>query len=194
MTPPPKSPRRSCLYSWASAPRAAGILLCLSACIPAFSASQRAPEPPPEYHVKAAFLLNFTRFVEWPPEAFPNDESPFGVCVAGNDPFGGVLDAIFEGETANSRPVAIHRIKGEVPKACHLLFIGASENHPGGLLAGLPPGVLTIGEEEPFIRAGGVIAFVVEKRRVRFDINQTAARKAALKISSRLLSIARTVE
>jgi hypothetical protein len=148
-----------------------------------------------EYEVKAAFLLNFIKFIDWPASAFANSGSPVAICILGNDPFGHALDQVVEGETVNGRKVALQRIKRAPPaKSCQVLFIAKSEKDTlKTILPGLGPGVLTVGEEDSFLRAGGMIAFVIENRRVRFDINQAAAEAAALKLSSKLLSVARAV-
>ena len=148
-----------------------------------------------EYQVKAAFLLNFTKFVEWPPSAFDAADSPIAICVLGDDPFGNALDQIVAGEVVNGRKVVVRRIKRTpAPKSCQVLFVSRPEKEVLSILSGLGPGVLTVGEGESFVRDGGMIAFVVENRRVRFGINQTAAETAGLKLSSKLLNVARSVE
>jgi len=154
---------------------------------------QAAAQQASEYQVKAAFLLNFTKFVDWPPAAFADPNAPFTICVLGDDPFGTVLDQIVEGEKVNERRLAVRRIHGKETAGCQELFVTSSEKDVRHMLANLGPGVLTIGEGEDFIRDGGIIAFVVEHRRVRFDINQSAAANADLRLSSKLLSVARTV-
>jgi hypothetical protein len=99
------------------------------------------------------------------------------------------------GEVVNRRKVAAQRIKrAPPPKSCQVLFAGGSEKDLSKILPGLGPGVLSVGEGETFLRDGGMIAFVVENRRVRFEINRTAADNAGIKLSSRLLSVAKSVE
>jgi len=148
-----------------------------------------------EYPVKAAFLLNFTKFIEWPPAAFGDAASPIAICILGDDPFGSSLTQIVEGEVVNGRKVAIQRVKrAPAPKACHVLFAGASEKDVAKILPALGSGVLTVGEGEGFLREGGMIAFVIENRRVRFVINQTLAENAGLTLSSKLLNVAKAVE
>jgi hypothetical protein len=154
-----------------------------------------AVDEPTEYQVKAAFLLNFTKFAEWPAAAFAAPDSPIAICILGDDPFGGALDQMVAGEVVNRRKVATLRIKrAPPPKSCQVLFAGGSENDLPKILPGLGPGVLTVGEGETFMRGGGMIAFVLENRRVRFEINQTAAENAGIKLSSRLLNVAKSVE
>jgi hypothetical protein len=154
-----------------------------------------AMDGPLEYQVKAAFLLNFTKFVEWPSTAFAAADSPIAICVLGNDPFGKALDQIVAEEVVGGRKVVVRRIKeAPTPHACQALFVNGTGKEVLSDLSGLGPGVLTIGEGEGFVRHGGMIAFVVENRRVRFGINETAAEAAGLKLSSKLLNVARSVK
>jgi|SRR5665213_555845 len=171
--------------------RVAGVLWLLAS--PA--ASRAVEEPSLEYRVKAAFLLNFTKFIEWPTYAFANDAAPISICIVGEDPFGRVLDEVVNGETVNSRRLIVRRIRQTpIEGACHVLFFDRMEKDTADLLANLKPGVLTVGQGDAFIRGGGVIAFVIENRRVRFDIDQSAAAKAELKMNAKLLNVARFVE
>jgi hypothetical protein len=151
-----------------------------------------AAEPQPiEYQVKAAFLLNFTRFVAWPQA---DDADPaISICILGDDPFGDMLDQIVAGESLKGRKLTVRRLKRPVPASCQVVFIGRTEPDIPALLASTPPGVLTVGEGDTFLRDGGMIAFVIDNRRVRFDINQSAAAKAGLRMSSKLLNVARSV-
>jgi hypothetical protein len=157
-----------------------------------------------EYQVRAAFLLNFTRFIEWPPSAFADGDSPMAICILGDDPFGNIIDQLVSGELVGGRKIVVRRIGNPpLPQTCQVLYIRKTENgnaeaaRSGKELSGnLPtggPGVLTVGEGNAFVREGGMIAFILDTRRVRFDINQTAAENAGLKLSARLLSVARTV-
>jgi len=148
-----------------------------------------------EYQVKAAFLLNFTKFVEWPASAFEAANSPIAICILGEDPFGAALDQIVAGEVVNGRSLAVQRLKRPpMPKSCQTLFISRADKEPPKIRSSFGPGVLTVGEGESFLHDGGMIAFVIENRRVRFSINQSAAENAGLKLSSKLLSVARSVE
>ena len=156
-----------------------------------------SPAEPPrsEYDVKAAFLLNFTKFVEWPPESFADTNSPISICILGKDPFGHTLDDIVQGETVNGRKLAVRRI-AQMPASneCQVVYVATNDHETGRGLANLGAGVLTVGDGESFIRDGGMIAFIVQNRRVRFDIKQSAADNAGLKLSSKLLSVARSVQ
>jgi hypothetical protein len=150
-------------------------------------------QPSLEYQVKAAFLLNFTKFIEWPPSALPPN-APFSICILGGDPFGGALDRIVEGETVNGRKLAVERIQRQQSHSCQIVFVDRSQKDMSKVLTGFGRGVLTVGEGIDFIRDGGMIAFVIENRRVRFDVNMPAAANVGLRISSKLLNVARSVE
>ena len=147
-----------------------------------------------EYDVKAAFLLNFTKFIEWPADAFADSNSPFAICIIGQDPFGSALDDVLKGETVAGRNIAIRRISDiPEPKSCQMVFTTEAGKEAVAGLRRLGQGVLTVGEGENFVREGGIIGFVIDNRRVRFDINRTAAEAAGLKVSSKLFTVARVV-
>jgi hypothetical protein len=153
--------------------------------------SAAAQEVSLEYRVKAAYLFNLTRFVDWPASAFANEPS-FTVCVAETNPFGPVLSSTLAGETASGRAFA-SRVVGGDAASCHILFIprGVSPTPYLRRLGAAP--VLTVGESPKFINQGGMVNFVLEDGRVRFEVNPQAAAKSQLKISSRLLQLARVV-
>lgn len=147
-----------------------------------------------EYEVKAAFLLNFTKFIVWPPDAFADPHSPLAICVLGDDPFGNALDEMIKGEAVNGHALTVQRIRHiPEPKACQVLYFETSQREAEKVLADVSPGILTVGEGDKFLRDGGVIAFIVQDRRVRFDINQGAAARARLMLSSRLMMVARSI-
>jgi len=146
-----------------------------------------------QYRIKAAFLLNFTKFVDWPPAEWP-DSRAFAICILGDDPLGLALEKITAGETVNGRKLNVLRIDESFRKPCQVLFVSKSEKDYSQILANAQRGVLTVGEEDVFLHNGGMIAFVVENRQVRFDVDLTPAAKAGLKISSKLLNVARSVE
>jgi hypothetical protein len=178
------------------APRVSRYSIPVVCCITSlFHPATAADEQSLEYQVKAAFVLNFTKFTEWPSSAFPAANSPFAICILGEDPFGGALDQIIQGEAIGGHRMAVQRIKrGSRPQGCQVLFIGQTEKDTGMVLADLGAGVLTVGEGDSFLRDGGMISFIIENRRTRFDINLAAAENAGLKLSSRLLSVARSVK
>lgn len=145
-----------------------------------------------EYQVKAAFLFNFTRFVEWPPAPEPPAGTPAYICVLGDDPFGKDLERAVKDKQVRGRNVEIKRSAQLAQLGdCPLLFIGASEEHRLdwilGELKGKP--VLTVGELDGFAKHGGMVGFKIESRRVRFEINVGAAEAVGLKLSSQLLKV-----
>lgn len=144
-----------------------------------------------EFQVKAAFLFNFTKFVQWPVSAFSDANSPFVICIIGNDPFGRALDDIVEGESVNGHKIDVQRIT-DTPQSCHVLY-GAENVMPPWSTAPAA-GILTVGERESILAHGAVIGFVLDNGRVRFDISLKAAARQGLKLSSKLLSVARSVE
>jgi hypothetical protein len=147
-----------------------------------------------EYELKAAYLLNFARFVQWPSGAFAGPASPINICILGEDPFGQTLDHLVAGESIEGRKVSVERTR-KVPteKTCQILFIGKSESE-GSQVAEVGPGVLTVSDRSGFLKQGGMIEFVLDGHRVRFDINQRAASAASINISARLLTVARVVK
>jgi hypothetical protein len=149
--------------------------------------------PALEYRVKAAFLLNFAKFVEWPEPDPAAAEPPIVICVVGEDPLGPALDQVVQGESVGARHITVERLPKAVQGKCHVAFIPRSEKDVPRTLEVLGPGVLTVGDEDGFLRDGGMIAFVIESRRVRFDVNQAAVRNGSIRLSSRLLGVARFV-
>ena len=154
-------------------------------------AAERAPT---EYEVKAVFLFNFAKFVTWPPEAFPSAESPVVIGVLGEDPFGQGLERLAAELRVQGRPLRVVRGHTAAELArCHVLYISASErDRTGQILAALRQAgstALTVGETEGFLGAGGVIRFLVEQNKVRFEISADAAARSRLAISSKLLSL-----
>lgn len=158
----------------------------------AFGQNAEASTQLREYDVKAAFLLNFTRFVDWPPLPRARAAAPFAICIAGDDPFGDSLTRLIAGESVTRRPLVVKRPRGDF-NGCQVLFIPASQSSQSAILAQAGPDVLTVGESSDFLRDGGMIRFVLEDRRVKFDINRAAVNKSMLKMSSHLLGAARMV-
>ena len=149
-----------------------------------------------EYQVKALFLYNFINFVDWPADSSFNSSPTANICIVGEDPFGESLDDI-RGETAKGKKLAIKFYRPyDEPRGCHLLFIPASEkNHTGRILKSIrETGVLTVADTEESARQGAVIGFFIEQKKVRFAVNTEAARRAGLKISAKLLRLARIVK
>jgi hypothetical protein len=149
-----------------------------------------------ERGVKAAFLYKFLGFIEWPPEAFPQPDSPFVIGVIGADTVAAELAQIAAGRTVNNRPVTVKKItNGEPFSELHMLFIGRSESARQAQLlrtAQQHP-IVTVTETEGALAQGSVINFRVADGRVRFDVSVVAAEKSDLKLSSRMLSVASSV-
>lgn len=153
-----------------------------------------AENAPTEYQVKSAFIYNFVKFVDWPREAFARDDSPFIIGILGTDVFGGELERIVGPKSINQRRLKIEHLQpGDDLRHCHVLFVAPSEEKKLNQI--FPPlkdrPVLTIGETPNFARAGGVIGFIIEDGKVRFEINVDAARRSHLFIQSALLNLAR---
>lgn len=148
-----------------------------------------------EYPLKAAFLYNFVKFVEWPADAFAGERSPLTVCVYGTDPFGDTLDNVVRGESVGERGLIVQRPDAlDDLRDCHVLFVSRSERSRLSEVLARVQGepVLTVGDTDGFLKAGGVINFVLEENKVRFLINPEAAGRSGLKISSKLLRLAKS--
>ena len=156
----------------------------------------RAQDSHSEYQVKAAYLFNFLKFVEWPEGAFADPLAPIVIGIVGDDPFEDALPQVVVGKTVQGRDLVIRKYRvGEDLRTSHILFISASEKRRlPQLLAGLRgSNVLTVADFEGFLEEGGMIQLFSENNRVRFAINVDAAVRAKLKLSSKLLSLARVV-
>jgi hypothetical protein len=176
---------------------ARGLLLGLALVLAAAPATLALAEPQGvgEYKVKAAFLYNFTKFVEWPDRAFPDAAAPFVVAVLGDDPFGDALD-VLKGKTAQGRPIVVRRAASlDALGHFHLLFIASSEK--SRLWSVLPAAeamhALTVGDAPRFLSQGGIIQLVRDGDRIGFEVNLDASGRAGLKISSKLLGLAKAV-
>ena len=150
-----------------------------------------------EYEVKAAYVFNFANFVTWPASAFASPTSPVVIGVAGDGPLEEPLVRMIRGETINGRPVVVRRVaRTDEMKPCHILFVGANESrqHARSLTELRNSPVLTVGEAEDFLISGGMVRLVVtNNNRVVFDVNLDAASRAGVRLSARLLMVARRV-
>lgn len=149
---------------------------------------------PTEYQVKAAFLYNFAKFVEWPEDVLTDSNDPIVIGVFGNDPFGMDLDETIKGKTVKNRELVIRRFHQiQELEFCHILFIGSPEKK--SLFSILERSeklcILTVGETEDFTRYGGMIKFMIVENKVRFEINVESIDQAGLKISSKILKLAK---
>jgi hypothetical protein len=149
-----------------------------------------------EYQVKAAFLYNFAKFVEWPPSGFRDATAPLQICILGRDPFGQALRDIVSAKTVNGRKFEIdYLVDMQLARACHILFIASSEkDRVKQILESMRGTVaLTVSDTEGFAEQGGMIDFLLDNGRVLFEVNRNAAEQAGLKISSKLLGVAKVV-
>jgi hypothetical protein len=150
-----------------------------------------------EAEVKSAFVFNFLLYVDWPKSAFPDDGAPYVVAVLGGDGFGGQLERTLEGKTAQGRPVKVRKVAEAAEAAgAHVVLLPKQETDRRpeliGAFAGRP--VLLVTESEGLARKGAACNFVVEEQRVRLEVNVGATEKAGLRMSAKLLKIARRVD
>jgi hypothetical protein len=149
--------------------------------------------PPTEYQIKAAYLFNFAKFVQWPEPSSANPSSPMIFGVLGDNVFQDDLEKTIHGKAINQHPLEFREFHSVAEATnCQILFISPSEvkRLPEILQNLRGTGVLTVSEMDHFVEAGGMINFVIEEKKVRFQINNEAAKKAGLQISSKLLSLA----
>src|ERR1043166_3374314 len=149
-----------------------------------------------ENSVKAAYLAKFVLFIEWPPTAFASSNSPLTLCIAGEDPFGPVLDKAVSDQRVGNRAMVVVRPKviGR-DSGCHVLYVGVAEKLPSSIVGAMHSnGVLTVSDGRGPASAAAVINFVIKDNRVRFDIDEDAAARNGLTISSKLLSLALNVK
>lgn len=150
-----------------------------------------------EYTIKAAFLYHFSSYVEWPAEAFADEAKPFVIGVIQTNPFGSALDQIAQTKTVGGRPIVVRKVtSAEQVAGCHILFVPAIVDAAGSApalqeAARLP--VLTVGETDDFMRRGGEVQFYLEGNKIRFAFKTDAVAKKKLKVSSKLLSLAKIV-
>jgi hypothetical protein len=147
----------------------------------------------PEYQLKAVFLFNFARFVDWPPKVFVAPDAPLVIGVLGEDPFGAYLDETVRRESVNGHPLIVQRYRrtNEV-RVCHVLFISRSEGDRLEQIFTALRGrnVLTVGDTDDFIVRGGMIRLGTESKKIRMHVNTSAAKAADLTLSAKLLRVA----
>jgi hypothetical protein len=152
-------------------------------------------QKPNEYQVEAAYLYNFARFVEWPAKG-TNAPGAFTICILGEDPFGPALETTLAGETIGNQRVAARRISSpQMSGDCQILFISSSEaNRLNKVIEALDKSaILTVSEIPHFSQRRGMIQFVLEEDRIRFEVNLTATQRVGLTLSSELLKVATVV-
>lgn len=166
-------------------------LLCWAFC-PTYVLAQAATDD----RVKAAYIFNFAKFIEWPPQVFTAKESPMNFCVLGRSPVVDELDSSIGGKSVNGHTIMVKHLHGpDEIKDCHLIFLAASAGKQQQKLIEAAKGtpVLLVAETPGFARSGGTINFITESGRLLFEVNINAAESAHLKISSKLLALARIV-
>jgi hypothetical protein len=171
------------------------LLLLAHSMVPRIAAGQE--DSTGEYELKAAMLYNLTHFVEWPASAYPDPQAPLLLCILGKDPFGSILTSTLLKKTVNGRPVLLlHPQNDKEVRGCHVLYISSSERKTIAQIFSTLNGssILTVGEMTQFAAHGGMIQFSLEDQQVHFDINLDATSRAGLKISSKLLQLARIVK
>jgi hypothetical protein len=149
-----------------------------------------------EYPLKLAFLYNFTKFVEWPSDSFRDPDAPLAICVVGNDPFSPDLEAELRTRAVGSHPVEVRTLRSnDALSVCHMVFVPATEKNQAARILNSLKGssTLTVGETEGFAGLGGIINLTIEQDKLHFEVNPLAAERAGLKISSKLLSMAKIV-
>ena len=187
------SPRWS---SWWRLYHIAAIITIASWVVFAVPLSQAQQPIASEFRVKAAYLYNFGKFVEWPENNVPEQDQSFKICVLGTDPFGPTLDAALASGSIGGKSVAAKRIsKPQDVDSCRILFISSSEEgHLKEVLTALDKAsVLTVSDIPRFSQRGGMIGFILDGNRVRFDVNLASAQSARLTLSSELLKVATNV-
>jgi|SRR5579863_5752278 len=162
----------------------------------ALAACAHAEEPvTDEYQVKAAFLYNFAKFVEWP-SGTGGRSSSIAICVLGQNPFGRVLEDTVDGKTVDGKTFVVRHVS-EVKAAahCQIVFVCSSERKRFGAILGelRTGGVLTVGESEGFIEEGGVVNLKLDGGKIQIQINMNAAEQSGVRISSKLLGLAQII-
>jgi hypothetical protein len=158
-------------------------------------ANAQAPGSAPEYHLKAAYLFNFTKFTEWPGAVLPPG-APIHVCVAGRDPFGDNLGTL-EGRIAQGHAIRVRRgLRADTLRGCHVVFVSEDDDRSEQsiLRAAESVSALTVSDREGFLERGGTIGMSTRDSRILFEINVEAGQRAGLKLSSQMVKLARSVK
>lgn len=146
--------------------------------------------------VKAAYLVNFAKYVAWPAGAFASTNAPIRITVVGRNPFGDSLDDLVRGRLVQHRPIEIRRATDlEDLGDCHILYIGGMDREREAeiLAAVRDRPVLTVGEDRDFLDRGGMIRFFIQRKSVLFDVHLARAGHAGLEIHARMLETASRV-
>lgn len=149
-----------------------------------------------EEQIKAAYMLNFAKFVEWPADALPTPDSPLNFCELGRSQTADEMDSFFRDKSINGHAIKVRRLaKPEDIRDCHMVFVTAGniKQTQQALQAAKGRPVLIVGDAPGFARSGGMIGFITENGKVLFEVNPGSAEQSHLKISSKLLALARIV-
>jgi hypothetical protein len=189
-------PRSANRRVWQHAFHFSSMALSIGLAIAAMANAQVKNSKPGEYEVKAVYLYNFGKFIRWPANTTSTQAGSFAICVLGEDPFGSSLNSTVNGETINGTNIVATRIsKPEDAGSCHIVFISSSEE--GRLKEILSRlnccSVLTVSDLPQFSQHGGMVGFVLDGKKVRFEVNLAPAEHAGLTLSSELLKLAATV-
>jgi YfiR/HmsC-like len=157
----------------------------------ALAQTQQASEPT----IKAAFLYKFAGYVEWPAPALPAPDTPVVIAITGNDDVATELEKLVPGRSVNGHPVLVRRLReGDSPRGAHVVFVGRGEgNARAAIRAAQQAGALVVAEAERGLEMGAAINFVPVDERIGFEVSLEAAEKSGVRISSRMLTVARRV-
>jgi hypothetical protein len=156
-----------------------------------------AQAPSREYQLKAVFLFNFTQFVDWPVNAFENDQSALVIGVIGENPFGSYLSQTVSGEKINGHPLIVQYYKDEEEiKSCHILFVNIRETKKLEQILGAIKGrdILTVSDHPDFLKQDGMIKFVTNNNKIKLQINIEACKESKMVLSSKLLRLAEIIK
>jgi hypothetical protein len=170
--------------------------LCVCCLLPLILCAAASAQKAGEYQVKAAYLYNFAKFVEWPPERFKTPASPLRICVLGENPFGDDLDRLALGKSISGHALSTAYLRANQDfQSCEILFIARSEQRRVAHIVHelRQASVLTVGDVNGFAARAGIINFTLQHERVRFEINLWAAEQAHLRVNAQLLTVAQTV-
>jgi hypothetical protein len=180
---------------WMTMPACAALMLC-SALLGASLPLQAQISRTEEYRLKLAFLYSFAKFVEWPADAFSSPRAPLTICIVGRDPFDSDLEQQVAERSVNGRPYMTRTLRAnDDVSGCHIIFLpaGSDSSLPAILKRVGGSSAIIVGESAGFAHRGGMVNFVVEDSRLRFEVNLEASLRARPRISSRLLALARIV-
>jgi hypothetical protein len=173
----------------------AWVMLCAGLAAPAPLRAQVSSSE--EYRLKLAFLYNLAKFVDWPADAFPSAQAPLNICVVGRDPFDDQMEQEVADRSINGHPYSLRRLRpSDDISGCHIIFlpVASDSSLPDILSRVRGSSAITVGESRGFARRGGMINFVVESLRVRFEVNLDASQRGRSRISSRFLALAKIVK